>query len=151
MSKSPNPIRVLVIEDNPDDRDLLLRQLQKAEIAEQVKFISDGIEALEFIQRHSTELAAHIMVIFLDLKLPGLGGLEVLKNIRTSPKLAAIPVIVMTSSTNPADMAACRALKVANYVEKPINFGSFSKAMADIFHRPTETSIPPQITFGTDR
>ena len=151
MSKNANPIRVLVIEDNLDDRELLLRQLRKAEIAEQVKFISDGSEALEFIQKHSAELAAHIMVIFLDLKLPGLGGLEVLKGIRTRSELAPIPVVVMTSSNNPEDMAACRALKVANYVEKPVTFSSFSKAMADVFHRPPESAIPPQTTLRTDR
>jgi CheY-like chemotaxis protein len=126
--------RVLVIEDNPEDRELLQRQLRQTRLAEGVHFIDDGKEALRFITKNSEVLDENLMVIFLDLKLPGLGGLELLRKIRKIPGMATIPVIVMTSSQRPSDIEECRKLKVANYVEKPVTFTSFSKAMADVFH-----------------
>jgi CheY-like chemotaxis protein len=143
MSSSPllkNPVRVLVIEDNEDDRELLLRQLTKSKMAEQVKFIPDGREALDFLLHDSRTLAKQLMVIFLDLKLPGLGGIEVLRQIRGTSHICNIPVVVMTSSQDPADLEQCVALKVDNYVEKPVTFSAFAKAMADVFHSPKTPS-----------
>lgn len=129
-------MRVLVIEDNEDDRELLLRQLTKSKMAEQVKFIADGREALDFLLQDKGGLVESLMVIFLDLKLPGVGGLEVLRRIRQTSHLRSIPVVVMTSSQDPADLEQCTALRVDNYVEKPVTFSAFSKAMADVFHSP---------------
>lgn len=134
LSSHSEEIRVLVIEDNPEDRALLQRQLRKTGLAEGICFISDGKEALKFVAENSAALDENLRVIFLDLKLPGLDGLELLRKIRKIPGIAAIPVIVMTSSQRPGDLEECRKLKVANYVEKPVTFASFSKAMADVFH-----------------
>ncbi len=138
-----NSVRVLVIEDNADDRELLLRQLRKSGMDSHVKFISNGQEALDFLTHpHSATLAEELIAIFLDLKLPSLGGLELLRRLRLREELQSVPVIVMTSSNDPKDMEECRRLKVANYVSKPVTFTSFSKAVADVFHRPRLGAMP---------
>lgn len=130
-------VRVVVIEDNADDRELLLRQLKKSGMDKNVKFIANGQEALDFlIGPHNSALAQEIIAIFLDLKLPSLDGLELLRRLRANDKFQNLPVIVMTSSNNPKDMEECYRLKVAGYVSKPVSFMEFSKAVADIFHPP---------------
>ncbi|PAW77627.1 MAG: hypothetical protein B9S32_10110 [Verrucomicrobia bacterium Tous-C9LFEB] len=134
-SVAPELIRVIVIEDNEDDRILLLRQLKSANMSEQIKFIPDGKEAIDYFQTHTAALAQSLMVVFLDLKLPSVSGLEVLRAIRAEAALAHVPVIVMTSSNNPKDLEECQALRVAQWVDKPITFDTFSRAIADTFHR----------------
>jgi two-component system, response regulator len=136
-NSSEGPVRVLVVEDNPDDRELLLRQLRKSGMDNHVKFISNGQEALDFLTRPRTvSLAEDLIAIFLDLKLPSLSGLELLRRLRVRDELQDIPIIVMTSSNDPNDLEECRRLKVTNYVSKPVTFTSFSKAVADVFHLP---------------
>jgi two-component system response regulator len=136
-NSSEGPVRVLVVEDNPDDRELLLRQLRKSGMDNHVKFISNGQEALEFLTRpRNISLAEDLIAIFLDLKLPSLSGLELLRRLRVRDELQDIPIIVMTSSNDPNDLDECRRLKVTNYVSKPVTFTSFSKAVADVFHLP---------------
>lgn len=132
------PIRVLIIEDNEDDVTLLTRQLDKAGMIGQVKFLANGLDALDFLLKD--EQATKLMVIFLDLKLPGLGGLELLRRMKTMEAVSDIPVVIMTSSTDPSDVTTCKELGVAHYVEKPVTFSSFSKSMADVFHLPRKTS-----------
>ncbi len=106
-------------------------------MADHVKFISDGREALDFLTGPSdSTLAGEIVAIFLDLKLPSLGGLDLLRSLRSTEAWQDIPVIVMTSSNDPRDIEECQRLKVTNYVSKPVTFTSFSKAVADVFHRP---------------
>ena len=134
-------LRVLVIEDDADDQVLLMRQLKKADIADQVKFIADGSEAVTFLRRNHAQIASSIMVIFLDLKLPGLGGLQVLRAIKRNSALSHIPVVLMTSPHNLADLEACQSLGVMNYVEKPVTYSAFSKAMADVFHLASSRSF----------
>lgn len=144
VKDSSTLVRVLVVEDNPDDRDLLLRQLRKSGMDNHVKFIADGQEALDFLLSPSaSSLAEELIAIFLDLKLPALGGLELLRRLRLRDEFQRLPVIVMTSSNDPKDVEECRRLKVTNYVSKPVTFTSFSKAVADVFHlpkiKPTDT------------
>jgi two-component system response regulator len=133
------PVRVLVIEDNADDRDLLQRQLKKSGMDQQVKFISDGREALDFLTAPQTRLVAeNLIAVLLDLRLPSLSGLDLLRSMRAREELRATPVIVMTSSNDPHDLEECRRLKVLNYVSKPVTFSAFSKAVAGVFHLPSD-------------
>jgi two-component system response regulator len=146
MSKTPSPasqVRVLVVEDNADDRELLLRQLRKTGMADQVKFISDGKEALLFLTASDQQPADEdLIAIFLDLNLPSLSGLDLLRLLRQNETLQDTPVIVMTSSNNPRDLEECRRLRVTQYVSKPVTFTSFSKAVADVFHLPRNADSP---------
>jgi CheY-like chemotaxis protein len=135
------PVRVLVVEDNAADRELLLRQLKKASMADQVKFISDGKEALRFLSEPTpTSGGRDLIAIFLDLKLPSLTGIDLLRALRGDPHLLETPVIVMTSSNDPRDIDECGRLGVTSYVSKPVTFDSFSKAVANVFHSPRTNS-----------
>jgi CheY-like chemotaxis protein len=138
-------VRVLVVEDDADDRELLLRQLTKSGMDSHVKFISNGREALDFLTGPDSRVQTEELVaIFLDLKLPAVGGLELLRLLRLRGELQDIPVIVMTSSNDPKDLEECQKLRVINYVTKPVTFTSFSKAVADVFHLPKPDSpLPP--------
>jgi CheY-like chemotaxis protein len=139
-----NPVRVVVIEDNADDRELLLRQLRKSGMAEHVKFIDNGQEALDFLLNPRTpHLVDDLIAVFLDLKLPTLSGLELLRCLRANDKFKELPIIVMTSSNNPKDVEECQRLKVTHYVSKPVSFTTFSKAVADVFLlRTREINLP---------
>ena len=132
-----NLVRVIVIEDNADDQELLHRQLRKSGMDSHVKFISNGQEALDFlVNPASPSLAKELIAVFLDLKLPSINGVELLRRIRATEHLKNLPVIVMTSSNDPKDIEECRRLKVTSYVSKPVSFTTFSKAVADVFHLP---------------
>jgi CheY-like chemotaxis protein len=115
---------------------LLLRQLQKTGMADHVKFISDGREALDYLNVPDPLPVNELIAIFLDLNLPNLGGIEVLRELRGRQRFHSMPVIVMTSSNDPKDLEECRKLKVTQYVSKPVTLSSFSKAVADVFHLP---------------
>jgi len=138
MSANPNPVRVLIVEDNDDDSRLLLRQLRKSGIDAHVKFISDGRQALDFLTGEGQSAAEELIALFLDLKLPSLSGVELLRRLRDHDDFRNLPVIVMTSSNDPADLEECQKLKVVNYVTKPVTFATFSKAVADVFHLPRQ-------------
>src|SRR5271156_6183418 len=95
------PVRVLVIEDNADDCELLQRQLKKSGMDQQVKFISDGREAFDFLTApHTRPVVKNLIAVLLDLRLPSLSGLDLLRGMRSREELRATPVIVMTSSND---------------------------------------------------
>ncbi len=126
-------VRVVVVEDNDDDRDLLLYQLRKAQIDTHVKFFTDGKEALNFLTNLPPQAPySDLIAIMLDLKLPGMGGVELLEEIRRTPRVAKTPVIIMTSSLDPRDFEACQDLKVAAYIPKPVTFELFSQAITHL-------------------
>ncbi len=110
-----------------------------------VKFIANGQEALDFlIGPEASSVAQDLIAIFLDLKLPSLDGIELLRRLRASDHHRNLPVIVMTSSIDPRDMDECRRLKVTSYVPKPVSFPNFSKAVADVFHSTSVKDSAPR-------
>jgi CheY-like chemotaxis protein len=132
---SVQTVRVLVVEDNPDDQEMLQRQLRKASIGN-VIFLSNPRLALEWLQGPSGEkLRRELVALFLDVDLPYMTGIELLKIIRLMEGMQEIPVMVMTSSAKPETIAACHELKVRAFVEKPVTFHDFSKVIAPLFHQ----------------
>jgi two-component system, response regulator len=127
--KNPDLIDILVVEDNPYDAELFIRTLLKMNLDEQVFVSIDGEEALDFIfcrekfvqRKCSTPLKA----IFLDLKIPKVSGLEVLKEIKSNPLTMKIPLVIVTSSREDVDIKEAYELGANSYVVKPVEFDSF--------------------------
>lgn len=123
---------MLLVEDNPDDVELTIRALQKNRLDNELVVCRDGEEALEFLfceGRHAQRDPAEMPeIVLLDLKLPGLNGLEVLKRIRSDERTRSLPVVVLTSSSQDRDMVESYALGANSYVQKPVNFSDFLEA-----------------------
>ncbi len=142
-------IELLLVEDNPDDLALTLRALGKAGLSRQVHVARDGLEAVEFLfceGAHSgRNIAEEPKVILLDLKLPKLDGLEVLKRIKGDPRTKLIPVVVLTSSKEQRDIIESYQLGVNSYIVKPVNFERFSEAVRHLGHYWLLHNQPPKI------
>lgn len=124
---------ILLIEDNPDDVELTLRALKKNDIRNEIVVANDGLDALDFLfgrgkhaGREPDEAPA---LILLDLKLPKVEGLEVLRKIRGDERTRLLPVVILTSSKEEQDIARCYALGSNSYVRKPVDFEQFTKAV----------------------
>lgn len=129
-------LEILYIEDNDNDIELTLRALKKHNVANNVQIIKDGEEALEYIfatgQYAERDIKEKPKVILLDLKLPKVGGLEILEKIKANDHTKTIPVVVLTSSREESDMIKSYKYGVNSYVVKPINFDSFSEAVSSL-------------------
>ena len=125
---------IVVVDDNPNDVELTLRTLRKAHIANEVTVLSDGQEALDFLlgTDSSSPLGLLPAVILLDLKLPKLDGLEVLRRLRSDDRTRFVPVVVMTSSNQESDLVRSYALGVNSYIVKPVDFGAFAATVRDV-------------------
>jgi two-component system response regulator len=123
------PIDILLVEDNPEDLRLALRALRQANLTAHIEVARDGLEALEFIFCTGPHAARKIengpKVILLDLKLPKVEGLEVLRRIKGDPRTKTIPVVVLTSSKEQSDLVETYKLGVNSYIVKPVNFDRF--------------------------
>ncbi len=115
---------ILLVEDNPDDEALTLRAFQKNNITNAVAVARDGAEALELLSAAS-ELP---QLVLLDLKLPKVDGLEVLRQLRAEPRTRLLPVVVLTSSTEEQDLVESYRLGANSYVRKPVDFAEFIEA-----------------------
>jgi len=131
-----NAIEVLLVEDNPHDVELTLRALKKGNLANKVVVAKDGEEALQFIfatGRYSERnIQAHPKVILLDLKLPKVDGLEVLRRIREDERTKMIPVVIVTSSTEEKDIVNSYKLGVNSYISKPVDFDKFLDCVSEL-------------------
>ena len=131
-----NAVEILLVEDSPSDAKLTIRALQKNHLSNNIVHLPDGAEALDFIfarGKYSGRKIEHApRIILLDLNMPKVGGLEVLREIKGDERTRRIPVIVMTSSKEDKDIITSYDLGVNSYVVKPIGFENFSKAVTDL-------------------
>jgi CheY-like chemotaxis protein len=124
----PELVDILLVEDNPNDAELAQRALRKTNLGARLALARDGAEALEYLLSDRPRPK----VIFLDLKLPKIDGLEVLRRTRDNDRARSIPVVVLTSSQEEKDIAECYRLGVNSYVVKPVEFDQFFKAVSDL-------------------
>jgi CheY-like chemotaxis protein len=129
-------VDVLLVEDNPDDAVLVIRELKKNHLGNNIIHLPDGAEALDFIFGRGKYAGRKIedkpRVILLDLKMPKVDGLQVLRAIRSDERTKFIPVVLMTSSREERDIMESYSLGVNAYVVKPVGFDAFSKAVSEL-------------------
>ena len=119
---------ILLVEDDPDHEALAIRALRKSNVANEIKVARDGEEAVEYMKAVGNGEARMPQLVLLDLKLPKVEGLDVLRAIRASDKTALLPVVVLTSSDEERDIVASYRLGVNSYIRKPVNFSDFAEA-----------------------
>ncbi len=128
-----NGTTILLVEDNPDDEALTLRAMKKNNIRNEIVVAHDGVEALDFLfgtgRYAGRDVGDTPQLILLDLKLPKIDGLEVLRRLRADPRTKFIPVVILTSSKEEQDLISSYSLGANSYVRKPVDFGQFMDAV----------------------
>ena len=133
--KDLKSVEILLVEDNPRDTELIIRALKKHDLADHLFHVTDGAEALDFIfmrGKYKEMKTGHphpLKVILLDLKIPKVNGLEVLRALKTDEQTQTIPVVIVTSSTEDPDMQTAYELGANSYIVKPVQFDAFIDAM----------------------
>ncbi len=138
---------ILLVEDNPDDAVLTRRALERSDVSHTVEVARDGLEALDFLfalgshaDRKSSEMPA---LILLDLKLPKVDGLEVLRRLRADSMTRLIPVIVLSSSDEPSDVIESYSLGANSYIRKPVDFSEFTETVRALANYWLRLNEPP--------
>jgi CheY-like chemotaxis protein len=143
---------ILLVEDNPDDEALTLRALEKNKITNEVVVAHDGVQALDYVfgtgayAGRDTSLSPQI--ILLDLKLPKIDGIEVLRRLRGDPRTKLTPVVILTSSNEEQDLLAGYGLGANSYVRKPMDFDQFAEAVRYLGLYWLVLNQPPPVTRG---
>lgn len=129
-------VDILLVEDNPNDVELTLHAFRKYRIANHIEVVRDGVEALDFLfatGAYADRDASHLpKVILLDLKLPRVDGLEVIRRLRANPLTRTLPVVVLTSSNEQRDIVESYNLGINSYIRKPVDFDQFSESVRTI-------------------
>ncbi len=128
-------VEILYVEDDPADAELTLTALRRAKLANLIYVARDGIEALDFLFCRGTHAEREFSVpkvVLLDLKLPKIGGLEVLQAIRTDERTKLIPVVMLTSSKEQRDLVDSYTLHVSSYIQKPVDFEQFQRVVQQV-------------------
>jgi two-component system, response regulator len=145
----PNSIELMLVEDNPQDLELALLALREANPLARIHIARDGAEALEFIFCEgpyvTRQIAEMPKVILLDLKLPKIDGLDVLKRIKGDARTKMIPIVVLTSSKEQRDVVESYQLGVNSYIVKPVNFERFTEAVRNLGVYWQILNQPPQV------
>lgn len=128
------PVEILLVEDSPQDAELTLRALRKSNVTNRVHLAHDGVEALDFFfgGPDATWTSNPPKVVFLDLKLPRVDGIEVLRRLRADERTRTVPVVVLTSSNEERDILETYSLGVNSYITKPVEFQQFAKAVEEL-------------------
>jgi CheY-like chemotaxis protein len=136
MSDEIAEVEILLVEDNQSDAELCIRALRKNNLANKLVWVKDGVEALDFF--FATGAYARLdeantpRIILLDLRLPKVDGMEVLRTIKRDEQTRAIPVVVLTSSRDDKDVAECYQLGVNSFINKPVGFEEFVKTVSGL-------------------
>ena len=131
--RSMNPVAILLVEDNADHVELTLKALKENHVLSEVHVVTSGEEAIDFLyQRGEYVNAAQPGLILLDIKLPGMNGIEFLRRIKADPKLKPIPVVVLSTSESEKDIAGCYGCGANSYIVKPIDFRQFTKVVKEV-------------------
>ena len=128
-------VEILLVEDSTADAEMTRRTLRKRGIANNVEWVRDGVEALEYLFRegdYAERSNGHPKLVLLDLKMPRMNGLQVLERMKADARTKAIPVVMMTSSREEGDMVASYDLGVNSYVVKPVDFAEFAETIAQV-------------------
>lgn len=126
---------ILLVEDNPNDIELTLIALSKSQLANQVVVVRDGVEALDFLHRRNIfaeRAPGNPAIVLLDMKMPRMNGLEVLRDIRATDHLKSVPVVMLSSSKEEMDVVQSYESGVNGYVVKPVDFSEFLRAISDL-------------------
>lgn len=127
---------ILLVEDNPDDEALTLRALGKSNVSNEVVVAHDGVEALDYLfgtgAHEGRDMGVMPQVVLLDLKLPRLDGLEVLRRMRADERTRLLPVVVLTTSTEQKDIVGSYSLGANSYIRKPVDFVHFAEAVRQL-------------------
>jgi len=133
---SLDDVEILLVEDNPNDVELTLRALQKQNLSNKVFVVKDGAEALDFIFASGAysqrKVEKRPKVVLLDLKLPKVDGIEVLRRIKADSRTSPIPVVMLTSSQEERDVVNSYNLGVNSYIVKPVDFSNFVHAVSEL-------------------
>ncbi|MBS1504109.1 MAG: response regulator [Bacteroidetes bacterium] len=131
-----NKVEILLVEDNPHDAEMTIRALTKVNLANKLIHVKDGAEALDFIFSKGAYSERDIddkpKVILLDIKMPKVDGIEVLRQLKSDEKTRSIPVVIMTSSKEEQDIITSYDIGVNSYVVKPVDFEGFAKAVSQL-------------------
>jgi len=131
-----NTVEILLVEDNPTDAELTMAALKENNLANNLVWVKDGAEALDFLFATGAYAGRKIengpKVVLLDLRLPKVNGMEVLRRLKADARTKRIPVVVLTSSTVDRDMAECYDLGVNSYISKPVEFDAFVKVVSEL-------------------
>lgn len=128
-------VEILLVEDSDADAEMTLRTLKRRGIANDIAWVRDGVEALEFLHcqgAYASRKQGHPKLVLLDLKMPRMDGLQVLEKMKNDPETQAIPVVMMTSSREEGDLLSSYRLGVNSYVVKPVNFDEFAETVAQV-------------------
>jgi CheY-like chemotaxis protein len=143
---------ILLVEDNPDDVALTLRVLKKHNVANEVVEAHDGVEALDYLfgtgAHAGRNLCQQPQVILLDLKLPKVDGLEVLRRVRNDPRTRLLPVVILTSSNEEKDRVNSYALGANSYIRKPVDFNQFAESVRQLGLYWLVLNEPPPVITG---
>lgn len=132
---NPNTQEILLVEDSPSDAKLTIMALKEGKITNKIVHLKDGDEALNFMfcqGPYASRTMVNPILILLDLKMPKVDGIEVLRKIKADPRTKTIPVVVFSSSQENPDIKECYALGVNSYIVKPLDFDEFSKVVKDL-------------------
>lgn len=156
MADNVSALEILLVEDDPKDVRLTLHALKAANLGNHIDVVRDGEEALDYLFRRGPfvdrQITSRPKLIILDLKLPKISGLEVLKEIKEHPQTRALPVAILTSSREERDMVDSYKLGVNSYIQKPVDFDDFRKTISSLgYYWIVVNQAPPERAFESEK